>query len=319
MGRLALTSLTYSTEALSRLVGPLLGAELDGSYRVHRCVYILSAAGQKFALKLRLKRSGLQSLIARRSFIEEVRVNESLAGIEFEHFRFPRLRGTDGSNWMLFENVEWVDQAVYPPVDFPDMMLSLIEFQSRLYDAQHPTLADRLRLIISSPVVSVLRTSVSQARWIGLRGTLRASRVAISYLLWSRSYSVPLYQHRDLGNPGNLKVDRAGDLYFLDFESARCLAGWPLLDAVDLAFDLESLQFNAVAFADYCGQLGAFIRLEADDVRDQIRVLMMRKSLNLIRYEVWRAAHVKFLMEVLLDDGAYGSWFDIEVRPALEY
>lgn len=303
----------FSAEDVIALIGPHVGARILDVRQVHRCVHILTTDSSRMALKLRLPRRGIQRLAARRSFVEEVRINRRLVGIEFEAFRHPTLLETDGRNWLLFQNVDWVDRETYPPRDCPSMMSALLEFQHKLYQAQGPALGDRVRSLLSSPICSILREAFVQVRPLGLRALIKTIALALVGSWRRPPAEAPLYQHRDLGNPGNLKFDARGRFYFLDFESTRFLGRWPLLDAVDLSFDTRSLEFNGSAFRCYLAALKPLYALDKRTCCAQVRLLMLRKSLNLLRYDEHARAHREFLHGTLLDGRRFDIWFDREI------
>ncbi len=138
---------------------------------------------------------------------------------------------------------------------------------------------------------------------------MRCAFLVMSGFLFQKMKSFPLYQHRDLGHPGNLKMSVAGVIYFLDFESTRFLARWPLLDAVDLSFAIDRLIFDRRILKMYLSRLAQTYEIGSLNIEKQIRFLLIRKSLNLLRYERRRAAYKDFLENTLLDNHAYAKWF----------
>jgi hypothetical protein len=236
----------------------------------------------------------------------------------FEHFRFPRLVATDGRTYLLLEYLETRQHGEH---DIPREVLlnSLLELQLAHVTFEGPRL-QKLLAATKTPTTALTRRVLLgvQSRF---GGTVARRGAAV---IWHCLRTQPpldrrVVCHNDLHH-NNLLLGSDGSLYISDFEQVSLDDRWVLADIIHYAVGTNRFAVDTSIISDYIDLLRHATRFELN-LGSQVRFGLLLRVSKLVLSRVPPAdvaqEYGRFLVEVLLDDVAYASWFEANFRGPL--
>ena len=305
---------------LSRLGFELLNREPIQWKRVQSTPLLLVDTDKgKLVLKLRTPPAGpvarLKRSIADLELPTQAKVYRSLAGQSFNALRFPGLVHTDGRDYLLLEYVETRRHEEHE-VPRRQLLESLFEFQTadlRLSWSGLAVLVAASRKPYPLLVRRLLTGFRKRYGWPTARLALeKAARCRKEQPVLSREFLC----HNDFHH-NNLLIGQDGTLYLSDFEAVTREDRWVLADIIHFAVGTQEFRIESSIITQYHRLFVERTGLPID-LAAQVRFGLLSRVSKLVLSKVPNAQAVgryeAFLREVLLDDTAYGRWFEQNFR-----
>lgn len=171
-----------------------------------------------------------------------------------------------------------------------------------------------IQIIITNPITSIFKGAILH----NIKYKRKLSLLKIACVLRNANKNntkikrLNFLLHRDLGNPGNIKLIEQDKIVILDFASFGIQKKWILGDLIDISFSLESIQMNLKFYNTYVNKM----KLDYPDIynnlnfNNQVRIALLRKTINFLVYSNHSYPKLySFIDKVLLVDEKYETWY----------
>ena len=256
------------------------------------------------------------------SFFNEAYIYRKINNIEFQWFKFPSLKKTNQKNFIVIDFIPNNGKVYTENIDKNKLIKALFEFQSSdIFQNKFNFNATYwLARLLRNTSLEIFRHSFGGIRKkYGMKLSIRCTYLLISSRLKLTKIH-PLNMHKDLqykkdGTLNNIIINDKNEYFFIDFESTTLEKSWILIDIVDICWSVDSLVPDVKLLSIYLNMLMKNNIIKKKDIKSQIRIALMRRSISIIESrgttinsvdkERWR----NFLQKIILSNQEYNNWY----------
>lgn len=189
------------------------------------------------------------------------------------------------------------------------LIKSLLEFNLIFFDGANEYMIPPKKIISNPPLGVIIALFSHCFPRLGILSLIKCLFLLVKCIVFEEKKDIFLLLHKDLTNAGNKITGYNRNIYFLDFEQTCIEQKWILIDIVDLAFSIETLEIDTTLLNEYLKEIKPFF-MKPINVKNQVRFALLRKVTNLIAYDDKNCnVYSSFLLDILLDDISYDNWF----------
>ena len=260
------------------------------------------------------------------SFFNEVYIYRKINNMGFQWFKFPSLKKTNQKNFIVIDFIPNNGKVYTENIDKNKLIRALFEFQSS------DIFQNKFNFSVTYWLVRLLRnTSFEIFRYsfggirkkYGMKLSIRCTYLLISSKLkLTNIYSLNMHkdlQHKKDGTLNNIIINDKNEYFFIDFESTTLEKSWILIDIVDICWSVDSLVPDVKLLSIYLNMLRKNNIIKKKDIKSQIRIALMRRSISIIESrgktinsvdkERWR----NFLQKIILSNQEYNNWYEYNI------